>query len=123
MEVAIKFENLPHCIFHIMSDPKEIKIFRRDQFLFQKMPSQKTRPTLPIGSLFSVDQNHRDNPRFPCLHQSEAFKSLVHCAETARKQSDGMGLFDEINFSREKIVKIHQLRIALDNLVGLLFKR
>src|SRR6516165_11655669 len=87
------------------------------------MSSQESGPTLPVGSLFFVDQNHRDNPGFPRLHQSEAFKALVHRAETARKQSDSMRLLDEINFTREKIIKIHQLRIAFDNLISLLFKR
>src|SRR6266446_7415546 len=123
MEVAIKSENLANCSFYVIRYTKQIQILRRDQSLSQKMPAQELGPAFPIGSFFLIDQNDRDNPGLPGLHQRQALKPFVHRAETSWEESNSVGFLDEINFSREEIVEINEFRIALDNFIGLLLER
>src|ERR1700730_292217 len=87
------------------------------------MVSQELSPAFPVGASDLIDENDRNNPRFACLHQGEAFETFVHCSKSARKQSDGVGFFDEIHFPGKKIIKIYQSRVAVDRLVGSLLER
>jgi hypothetical protein len=84
---------------------------------------EKINPRFPIVSARLINQDHGDDPCFPRLHQGQAFEPLVHRPKPAREQRYGMTLFQEIEFPRKEIVKIHELRIAVDDLVCSLLER
>ena len=123
MEIPVELEDHVDRFVHVLCDGKETEIVRGNQALPQEMGSQEFGPTLPVGSSDFVDQDDRNNSRLAGLHQSQTLKSFVHRSKAARKQGDGVGFFDEINLSGEKIVKNDQLRIAFDGLVGFLLER
>src|SRR5258705_8307425 len=117
MEIPVELEDHFDRFVHVFCDGKETEIVWGNQALSQKMRSQEFGPTLPVGSSDFIDQDDRDNSRFAGLHQGQTLESFVHRSKATRKQSDGMGFFDEIDLSSEKIVKNDQLRIAFNGLV------
>ena len=70
-----------------------------------------------------IDHDERDDVGFPCLHQSERFEGFVHGAEPARKEGDGIGVFDEVEFAGEEIFEGEKFGIPADGFVGFLFER
>src|ERR1700730_7261348 len=123
MKVLVEVQDRPNSLVQILGDGKEAEIIGRNQALPQQMGSQELGPAFPVGTSDLIDENHWDNPRFACLHQREAFETFIHRSKSARKQGDGVGFFDEVHFPSEKIVKIYQLRVAVDRLVGSLLER
>jgi hypothetical protein len=86
------------------------------------MGSQEFGPALPVGSSDFVHQNDRDNSRFAGLHQGQTLEPFVHRSEAPWKEGDGVGFFDKINLSSEKIIKNDELRITINGLVGFLLE-
>src|ERR1700722_15137231 len=105
MEVPVELEDHSDRLIHVFSDGEETEIIRGNQPLAQEMGSQEFGPALPVGPSDFVHQDDRDNPRFAGLHQGQTLEAFGHRSEAAWKQSDGMGFFDKIDLSSEKIVK------------------
>src|SRR5271170_3797287 len=101
VEVPVELENMVDSIIHILGDGEEAEIVRRNQTLAQKMGSQEFGPALPVASVYFVDQDDRYNSGLTGLHQGQTFKPFIHRSETAGKQCNGVGFFDEIHFSSE----------------------
>src|SRR5260370_42601991 len=99
MEVAIKSENLANRSFYVIRYTKQLQILRRNQSLSQKMPPQELVPAFPIGSFFLINQNDRDNPDLPGLHQRQALKPFAHRAKTSREHSNRTAFLDTVTFS------------------------
>src|SRR5258708_38260056 len=91
--------------------------------LFQEMVMQKINPRFPVVAAGLVDQHHRDNSCLSGLHQSQTLEPFVHRPETTREQRQGVAFLQEIELPGKEIVKLHELRISIDYLVGSLFER
>ena len=69
-----------------------------------------------------VDQNQRDDICFSRLHQSKGFEGLIHGAEAARKEGDGIGVFDEVELAGEEVFKGEKFAVAPNGFVGFLLE-
>src|SRR5947199_4179646 len=119
----VKLEDLAHRCIHIVRDLEEREILRRNQTEFEEMLGQKPHPSLPVSATGPIEQHNRDNPRLAGLHQSDDLESLIHRSEAARKKSKRVRFLHEVEFAREEVIEIDQLRIAFDHFIRLLLER
>src|SRR5438093_2918418 len=119
----VKLDDLAHRCIHIVRDLEEREILRRNQTEFEEMLGQKPYPSLPVRATGPIEQHNRDNPCLAGLHQSDDLESFIHRSEAARKKSKRVRFLHEVEFAREEVIEIDQLRIAFDHFIRLLLER
>ncbi len=56
------------------------------------------------------------------MHEGEGLEGLVHGAEAARKEGDGIGVFHEVELPGEKVFEGEKFGVPPDGFVGFLLK-
>src|SRR6202522_2491373 len=123
MKIPVESNDLFYGDAYIIRNAEQMKIIPRNQTLLQEMVVKEINPSFPIASTGFINQDHRDDPCFPRLHQGQALETLIHRPKPAREQGYGVAFFQEVEFPCKEVVEIHELRIAVDDLVGPLFER
>ena len=80
-------------------------------------------PRLPIGAAGAVHEHERHELALAGLHERERLVPLVHRAEPAGEQHDGVRVPDENEFAREKVFERDELLVLANDGIGGLFPR
>ena len=122
VKVVVKVDHLSTGELEVIGNFEEGKIFFGDEFIAQKMFPQVLFECFPEVAARSVDQNERDDICFSRLHQSKGFEGFVHGAEAARKEGDGIGVFDEVELAGEEVFEGEKFTVPPNGFVGFLLK-
>ena len=123
VEVVVEVDDFTTGEFEIIRNLEEGKVLLRDETVAQKVFAEIFFEGLPEIAAGGVDHDQGDDVRFPCLHQSERFEGLVHGAEPSREESDGIGVFDEVELAGEEIFEGEELAVPPNGFIGFLFER
>src|SRR5437667_6529238 len=78
-------------------------------------------PGPPVSAAWPIDQHQRHQLAFAGLHQRQRLVTLIHRAETAWKQRDGIRMSNEDQLAGEEIFERDQLFVLAYDRVGALF--
>jgi len=123
VEVVVEVDDFTTGEFEIIRNLEEGKVLLRDETVAQKVFAEIFFEGLPEIATGGVDHDQGDDVRFPCLHQGERFEGLVHGAEPSREESDGIGVFDEVELAGEEIFEGEKLAVPPNGFIGFLFER
>ena len=70
-----------------------------------------------------IDEDEGNDFRFACLHQGKGLEGLIHRSKATREKGDSIGVFYEVEFSREEVFEGEKFAVAPDRFVGFLLKR
>ena len=115
-------ENFPHGLGHVGHDLEKMKILRADVSELEKMVGEKLHPGFPVGAARPIEQDDGNDARLARLHQRQHFEAFIHRAEASGEEREGVRFFYEIEFAREEIIEIDQLRIAFDDRIRALLE-
>ncbi len=97
---------------------------RRDEPSREQNVGNEALPLLPVIAAWFIHHDDRKKMTFPGLDERQGLVALVHSAETAWKQGDGVRLLDEHELRGEEIsAQVHQFGIAGNDRAGMLLER
>ena len=123
VEVVVEVNHFTAGEFEVVGNFEEGEVFFGDETISEQVFAHIFLEGFPEIAAGGIDHDERDDVGFPCLHQSERFEGFVHGAEPARKEGDGIGVFDEVEFAGEEIFEGEKFGIPADGFVGFLFER
>ena len=122
VKVVVEVDYFSAGELQVIGNFEEGKIFLGDEFIAKKMFPQILFKCSPEVAARGVDQNQRDDLCFSRLHQGKGFEGLIHGAEAARKEGDGIRVFDEVEFAGEEVFKGEKFAVAPNGFVGFLLE-
>ena len=69
-----------------------------------------------------IDEDEGNDFRFACLHQGKGLEGLIHRSKATREKGDSIGVFYEVEFSREEVFEGEKFAVAPDRFVRFLLK-
>lgn len=122
VEVVVEVDDFAAGEFEIVGDFKESEIFLRNKAVAQQVFAEIFFKCFPEVSTRGVDQDEWNDFRFACLHQGKGFEGLIHCSKAAWEKGDRIGVFHEVEFSREEVFEGEKFAVAPDRFVRFLLK-
>ena len=123
VEIPVEVRDVLHGVVHIVGEVDEVEIGLGDESVGQEVVCDESAPGLPIVAIRTVHHHDGNDGHFSGLHECEDFKTLVVRSKSARKEGEGTSLFGEVQLAGEKIIKVDELRVAMNGGIGGLFER
>jgi len=120
VEVAVEPRDDLDRLIHIVGNLVEVQVLGRDELVAQQVLAHLAVPGLPERAAGAVNQHQRHQLAFARLHEGQGFIALVHRAEAAREQGDGIRVADEDQLAGEEILEGDQFFIFANDGVGAL---
>ena len=118
VEIPVKVRDVLHGVIHIVGEVYEVEIGLGYESVGQKVVCDESAPGLPVVAVRAVDHYDGDDGHFSGLHEGEDFEALVMRSKSAWEEGEGAGLLGEVQLAGEKIIKVDELRVAVNGGIG-----
>lgn len=121
VEVTVEAGDAADSFGGVLGDLVEVEVVFGDQGGAEEVFTHVSVPGFPVGATGAVDEDEGHELAFAGLHEREGFVGLVHGAESAGEEGDGVGVSDEGEFSGEEVFEGDEFFVLEDDGVGGLF--
>jgi len=118
VEIPVEVRDVLHGVVHIVGEVDEVEIGLGDESVGQEVVCDESAPGFPVVAIRAVHHHDGNDGHFSGLHEGEDFKTLVVRSKSAWEQGEGTGLLGEVQLAGEKIIKVDELRVAVNGGIG-----